>query len=176
MSRFFPRADYAEDQPFARTILTSHVLYRGFQTGATLAIPIAGIRAVLQARKGVTRAIISASALRRTGAGALLGTVLMVPALMARMWGREEIEWRDRSWRLLVNEGQVEVDDFSLVGAAGGVAVATTMRIVPAIGGATRTAAMLTVAGSAGLGTMAGVAGYMTWRYGVQGGKRLIKP
>ncbi len=85
-------------------------------------------------------------------------------------------EWRDRSWRLSVNEGQVEVDDFSLVGAVGGVVVATTMRMVPTTGGATRVAAMLTVAGSAGLGTMAGVAGYMIWRYGVQGGKQQGKP
>ncbi|TKA70557.1 hypothetical protein B0A55_06236 [Friedmanniomyces simplex] len=172
MSRFFPRVPYAEDQPLARTILTSHVLYRGFQTGATLAIPIAGIQSVLRARQGVTRSAITASALRTTGAGALIGTVLMVPALVARMWGREDIEWRDRSWRLLVNEGQIEVDDFGLVGAVGGlVAATTTRRMMPAIG-ATRTAAVLTVAGSAGLGTMAGVVGYMMWRYGVHGGKR----
>jgi hypothetical protein len=34
MSRFFPHAAYAEDQPLAKTILTTHVLTRAFQAGS----------------------------------------------------------------------------------------------------------------------------------------------
>lgn len=40
-----------------------------------------------------------------------------------RMWGREQIEWQDRSWRLLENRGQVECDVFSSVGAVVGAGV-----------------------------------------------------
>ena len=32
------------------------------------------------------------------------------------MWGREDIEWKDRSWRILVNKGQNQEDDWSLGG------------------------------------------------------------
>lgn len=35
----------------------------------------------------------------------------MAVAVPARMWGREEIEWQDRSWRLLENKGQVEWEE-----------------------------------------------------------------
>jgi hypothetical protein len=38
MSRLFPHAPYAEDQPLAHLILTTHVLHRGFQSGALFGI------------------------------------------------------------------------------------------------------------------------------------------
>ena len=117
MSRFFPHTPYAEDQPFFGTILTTHVLYRGFQTGAFLGL------AASSATSAIKRQAVLPTALRATGNGAILGTALMIPGLAIRMWGREEIEWRDRSWRLLENRGQMEVDDWSLAGTlAGGLA------------------------------------------------------
>jgi hypothetical protein len=39
------------------------------------------------------------------------------------MRGREEIEWKDRSWRLLENPGQVETDDWTVVGAGAGALI-----------------------------------------------------
>ena len=36
------------------------------------------------------------------------------------MFGRENIEWKDRAWRLLENKYQMEVDDFALLGTAVG--------------------------------------------------------
>jgi hypothetical protein len=30
--------------------------------------------------------------------------------LVGRMWGREDIEWKDRSWRLMENKGQLETE------------------------------------------------------------------
>lgn len=45
---------------------------------------------------------------------------IMLPMHMA---GKEEIEWQDRSWRLLHNQGQVAVDNWSLLGMAGGIGV-----------------------------------------------------
>ncbi|CAH0029296.1 unnamed protein product [Clonostachys rhizophaga] len=65
------------------------------------------------------------------------------------MYGREEIEWRDRSWRLLENEGQLETDDWTYAGMVAG----------PAVLAATKG------------GALGGMLGYMTWRYGINGGK-----
>jgi len=87
------------------------------------------------------------------------------------MYGREEIEWKDRSWRLLENRGQVEVDNWLLSGAAvGAVAVglaARRGRLPAALNGRVVSA----VVGGGGLGLNAGMAGYMGWRYGVHEGK-----
>ena len=49
----------------------------------------------------------------------------MAVALPGRMWGREDIEWRDRSWRLLENKGQKEVDAWGVLGAGVGAVVGT---------------------------------------------------
>jgi hypothetical protein len=87
---------------------------------------------------------------------------LMVIGIPGRMWGREEIEWKDRSWRLLENKGQVEVDDWTYVGMVlGGLGVKA--------GG--KTLGWRGAVGSVGLGSVAGVMGYMGWRYGIKGGK-----
>lgn len=44
---------------------------------------------------------ISATVLRSTGIGAATCTALMIPAMLARMNGREEIEWQDPSWEVV---------------------------------------------------------------------------
>ena len=85
--------------------------------------------------------------------------------LVARMWGREEIEWQDRAWRLLANAGQMEVEEWSLAGMGAGV-LAVVMRKGFREGGWRR------VVGGAGVGNLVGVLGYMGWRYGVRGGRR----
>ncbi len=83
------------------------------------------------------------------------------------MWGREDIEWKDRAWRLLENEGQVEVDTWSGVGMVGGAAA--TVGVGRRYGLARGFRA---VVGGAGLGGVAGVLGYVGWRYGIRGGER----
>jgi hypothetical protein len=78
------------------------------------------------------------------------------------MWGREEIEWQDRSWRLTQNKGQVECDDWtygSMLAAAAAVAwKGKGLGWRGAVGGV-------------GAGSVIGTLGYMGWRYGVKGGK-----
>ena len=91
----------------------------------------------------------------------------MVPGMLMQMHGREEIEWGDRSWRLLENKGQVEVDDWSLAGTAAGAIAAARRGADQAVGRAT----FWRIVGASGAGSMAGVLGYMAWRYGVHGGK-----
>lgn len=87
----------------------------------------------------------------------------MIPATIAQMWGREEIEWQDRSWRLLENKGQMEVDDWSLIGTVLGTAM--SLRAQHSSRSAWR------VAGGAGIGSMIGVGGYMIWRHGIHRGQ-----
>jgi hypothetical protein len=82
---------------------------------------------------------------------------------MARMWGREEIEWRDRSWRLLENKGQVEVDTWGYLGVVVGVTTFLATRKLRGVG-------WRTAVGSMGLGSTCGVVGYMIYRHGIKGG------
>jgi len=79
-----------------------------------------------------------------------------------RMLGREEIEWQDRSWRLIESKGQVECDDWTYSGmAVGAMAFAIRGKALGWRG----------AVGSVGLGSIGGMLGYMGWRYGVRGGK-----
>ena len=89
------------------------------------------------------------------------GVGVLGAVLAGRMWGREEIEWKDRAWRLLGNRGQVEVDEWGLVGmVVGGVGVLVGRGRGWRVG-----------VGGVGVGSSVGVLGYMIWRHGVKGGK-----
>ncbi len=99
------------------------------------------------------------------------------------MWGREEIEWQDRAWRLLENEGQMSVDDWSLAGMAVGVGLAVLAARRGAIVIKNRPMAVI---GAAGLGSLAGTEGSVEWRAlrrtkvrhekaGAELGKRLLE-
>lgn len=101
---------------------------------------------------------------RGSGVGAAIGTGLLTVALVGRMWGREDIEWKDRSWRLLENKGQVEVDSWSVVGAAAG-------SVLVLRDSALRRMGWRAVVGGVGLGTLLGTGGYMVYRHGIKGGK-----
>lgn len=162
MSRFFHHPAYAEDQPLSKTILTTHVLTRGFQTGAFIGLVAGGNRLILSPSYRAIPIPVAVKLVRSAGVGAVIGTGLLSVGLAARMYGKESIEWNDRSWRLLENQGQVEVDDWSYGGAAVGMART-------AVGGLRGWRPLL---GGAGLGSLAGVAGYMIWKYGVNGGRK----
>jgi Protein of unknown function (DUF1757) len=178
MSRFFPHPAYAEEQPLYGTILTTHVLHRGFQTGAFIGVVSSAARSLIKRNPSASttpapatlhaQQSIRLALMRSVGQSALITTAVMVPGMIYWMWGREEIEWRDRSWRLLENEGQKEVDDWSLIGTVGG-AVATARGALTEAG---PRAQIVRLAGGAGIGSLAGVVGYMAWRYGVHRGKR----
>lgn len=158
MSRIFPRAQYAEDQQYSRTILVYHVLHRACQTGAVVGLAAGGIRYVLG------RAPLP---LLSAGRGAIIGTALFIPGLPLYMRGKTDIEWQDRSWRLLENPGQVEVDDWSMAG----LLVGTAMVVRREMGSQMRAGRWTRIAGGGAIGNLAGVTGYMLWRHGINGGK-----
>lgn len=171
MSRFFPRAEFSDDQPLSRTILGVHVLTRGATTGAIISGTVFAVRDIAQRFQPPTSTPKTISPtlsqpqrfLRAAGTGTTVGTALLAVALVSRMQGREDIEWKDRSWRLLHNKGQVECDDFTYGGAIAGLAAST-------LTGPLRGAGWRMPVGAAGLGSVVGTIGYMAWRYGVKGG------
>ena len=158
---FLPHPAYAEDQHLSRLILGTHVLSRGFQTGALFGSLVGTARHLYTHR---TTTALLPTLLRSSGTGGAIGVALMVVGLEARMWGREEIEWQDRSWRLLENKGQVECDTFSALGAVAGTGIVAARTGI-------RQAGWKMLVGGGGVGGLLGVVGYMGWRYGVKGGK-----
>ena len=187
MSRYFPHSAYAEDQPLAHTILGVHVLTRNFTVGAIAGGLVSGIRQVVPVlRKSAAKPAPSATSVASTAAaaatrmkpfaqrlvvsaanGSIIGLGLGSAMLVSRMYGREEIEWRDRSWRLLEHRGQLETDDWTYAGAAAGLgAVAVARRNRPALAAA----GWRGLLGAAALGSVGGTLGYVVWRHGINGG------
>lgn len=164
MSRYWPRAPYAEDQPYPHAILAAHVAVRGLTTGAALGTTATLARHVLSSRPAgggsLARRVVLAA-----GTWSLWAAPLSLAAMAGRMRGRDLVEWQDRSWRLLGSEGQVETDDWTAAGAAAGAAA---WAAGAARGGGRR---MLGLLGASSVGGLVGVLGYLGWRYGVNGGK-----
>jgi hypothetical protein len=164
MSRLFPHSAYAEDQSLSRTILTVHVLSRGLQVGTIAgAIVGTGLHAIRNPTQRAAKPFIQ-TLLRSSGTGAIIGTACMAVNLPLMMRSKEEIEWQDRTWRLLENKGQLEVDDWSLAGATLALGSAVS---VPGL----RRLGWRAGVGSTALGSIVGVGGYMIWRHGINGGK-----
>jgi hypothetical protein len=166
MSRFFPHPPYAEDQPLARTILTTHVLTRAVQAGSLVGTGV-GLSLLTLRRFNILSPRIPPlpaylTVLRSTGTGAVIAFGILSTGLPIRMFGREDIEWKDRSWRLRANTSQTECDDFTYAGmAAAAAAVAWKGKGLGWRG----------AVGGVGMGSVLGMLGYMGWRYGAKGGK-----
>jgi len=160
MTSFVPHTEHAEDQPHARAILTFHVLRAGAAAGSIISAGTATLTTLYYGPR--TLSGFGGRLLRHSARGIVFGTVFSGLALAGRMWGREEVEWQDRSWRLLENQGQMEVDNWLLAGSGiGAAAVLLT----------TKGGVLSKLLGGAGVGMTAGTVGYMGWRYGVNGGK-----
>lgn len=178
MSRYYPHPEYAEDQPLAYTILTVHVATRAVTVGSIIGIGSASVRQLIPSLRSASTAPFATRLLTASAKGSIWALAITGLGLAGRMYGREMIEWQDRSWRLLENKGQVETDDWTY----GGMGVATAAALISMArskGGARPAVAMIGwkgVFGAAGLGSVGGMLGYMGWRYGVNGGKFPEKP
>lgn len=165
MSRFFPHTPYAEDQPLSRTILTTHVIARTITMNTLIAAGITTARQLIPAfRPKVVTLSFVPRLLRSASTGTLIAVGLGALMTGGRMFGREEIEWQDRSWRLLENKGQTEADDWTVGGVAAGAALG-------AVAGRSAGLGWRGAVGGVGLGSVGGMLGYLGWRYGVNGGK-----
>ncbi|MCJ1334932.1 hypothetical protein MMC09_000198 [Bachmanniomyces sp. S44760] len=104
MSELFPRVDYAEDQKYARTILVTHSLHRGFVTGAIFG----GVSGSVLSLRNIIRktpANFLPHLVRGSAVGSVCGLGVLAVGTQARMWGRDEYAWQDRAYRLLRNRG-----------------------------------------------------------------------
>lgn len=171
-SLYLPHPGYAEEQQHSRTILTFHVLRSGLVTGSTISVLTSSVSVLysrLRHQKPLTLSSFGRTALLHSARGTPAGFLLSGIGLMFQMRGKEEIEWQDRSWRLLENKGQVECDWWLLGGAAVGAVAAPAMLRRSAGDLAAKTAAngvrsMGTASasvGGAGLGSVAGMLAYV---------------
>lgn len=171
MSRYFPHTSYAEDQPVPHVVLATHVLTRALAAGSLAGLGVAAARQAVPAwrRPGGAPALVSHRILGASSAGALWGLGVGAAALAGRMYGRELVEWQDRSWRLLENRGQLEMDDWTYLGMGAGVAAAWAAGSLKGLGGRG-------VMGAVGAGGVVGGLAWAGWRFGVNGGRFKEKP
>ncbi|KAF2434970.1 hypothetical protein EJ08DRAFT_385959 [Tothia fuscella] len=166
---FAPHSAYAEDQKYAKSILTYHVLRSGATMGAILAIPFAIRSTLFQGPK--TLPAFSSNLFIHSFRGTLGGLLFGALALGGRMWDKQDIEWQDRTWRLLENRGQIEVDRWifegEVIGGSGTLLAARMGRLPSALIGKTFTA----VIGGIGIGAAASTTGYVLWRHAIWRGK-----
>lgn len=129
MDLFIRPSAAAEDLSYSRLILGVHVIHRGYNMWSFIGIGSAigvGAWKTIRSNQNIstTQKITSTSnpflqrILRYSARGSLFGLVFGTIALTGQMWGRETIEWQDRSWRLLSNPTQNQTDHWSLAGAA----------------------------------------------------------
>ncbi|KAJ1556427.1 hypothetical protein HK096_000646, partial [Nowakowskiella sp. JEL0078] len=153
MTSLFRHSENAEDQSYSRSILTTHVVLRSFTAGAVLSLVPYTFVTIRNMSKGHSLSI--TKLLPFSAYGVIAGGVLGVVMVQGRMWGREQIEWQDRSWRLQENKDQASVDVWTLgsMGLASVVQAVVDGKLVP-----------VKIAGAAGLGTIAGTLGYVLFR------------
>ena len=204
-SRLWPQPEFAEDLPLfqSRVILTTHVLHRGFQAGSTLGLIVGAARVIPSIIRSapannLTNATATATStptllsraqsatptiVRSIGVGAVLGLGAMSVLLPLRMANVDPVGWQDRSWRLLGNQGQIEVDNWSLAGMAlavvaigAGAPVRRRMMMMEAEGKRVSRGVLVkalglgwkAAVGGVGMGSLLGVLGYLVWRNGIR--------
>lgn len=131
MTSLFPHAAYAEDQPSAHAILYLHV-WRATTMTCT-AIPYLTTPASLllsRYRHGTPFTIhrFTTRMLIHSARGLVIGSVLGVAATYGVMYGKEEIEWQDRAWRLQENEKEVRTDVVAFKGAVVATALSAVLK------------------------------------------------
>ncbi|KAI8892033.1 hypothetical protein BC833DRAFT_506762, partial [Globomyces pollinis-pini] len=117
----FPMAEYTEDQMYPKTIMYTHGLIKGAQAGPIVGAGIGTFwalykRSPIPILRGATIGLITAPAV----------TCAMI---YGRMMSKEDIEWKDRAWRLQRNNGQLLVDRYSLLTMASAVPLAVLLRM-----------------------------------------------
>ena len=155
MTSPLPHPIYAEDQPYARSILYLHVIRASVMSFSffSLARFPASVIAARYKKTAIDYNVILTRTLKTAGRGLVLGTAAGVVMTWGRMRELEEIEWKDRSWRILENNGEVQTDWVTLGSASGGAVAA----LIAARRGRIKMPAGGAMLGGAGAGMAAGV-------------------
>lgn len=134
MDFLFTTTDAAEELTSAKAVLTIHVVHRGYNLGTFVGLGSALAVTAVKAIRGTTPKLVAGllsptvgRLLRYSARGSLGGLAFGALAVTGRMWGRDLIEWQDRSWRLLNHAGQTQTDHWSLAGMAVGGAGAALL-------------------------------------------------
>ncbi|KAI9328955.1 hypothetical protein BDR26DRAFT_1012037 [Obelidium mucronatum] len=152
MDQLFEVAAYTEDQKNSHLILHVHVAHRA--VNALSAVTTLGLmaRSVLGGKKTVP---LMASVLRGNAVAVLLGVAGSAAMVEMKMQDKQPIEWQDRSWRLLNNKLQNQIDVWSAGGALTGMALFGLRAGAKGHGGA-----FVRAVGGAGLGSIVGIAAF----------------
>ncbi|KAL6705515.1 hypothetical protein ACN47E_006632 [Coniothyrium glycines] len=155
MTSLFPHPEYAEDQPNAHAILYLHVMRASAMSFSFISLGQLPLSLLLSRYRNtrIDPKVLLARTLKTSGQSLMLGAAAGALMVWGRMRGREEIEWKDRSWRILENRGEVQTDWVTLggagVGAAAAVVAARRGVLHPSVGNAALS--------GAGLGMASGV-------------------
>lgn len=155
MASLFPHTVYAEDQANAHATLYLHVMRASAMTcsfASLFRFPASLLNARYRKLPIDMRAI-TARTLTSSGRALVIGSAVGALMTWGRMRGREEIQWQDRAWRILQNEGEVKTD-WVTIGGAGAGAVAG---LVAARRGAVPASVGNAMLGGAGAGAAIGV-------------------
>ena len=164
MTSYFPHTTYAEDQPNAHAILYLHVARAAAMSGSFLSLFSATASLLVSKYRRptpITMPTLASRLLTHSGRGLLIGSVLGVAMTYGRMFGKEEIEWQDRAWRLQENKGEEDTDVVTFEAAAAGAVLAGLAASRGRLGAISATGGAV---GGAGLGMASGV-GYMISTY-----------
>lgn len=155
MASLFPHPTFAEDQPNAHAILYLHVMRASamsFSFISLFRLPASFIAAQYR-KQPIDVNKLFARTLTTSGRALILGTAAGALMVWGRMRGKEDIEWKDRSWRILANQGEVQTDWVTLGGAGAGAAAA----VLAARRGRVDASMSRTILGGAGIGMATGV-------------------
>jgi hypothetical protein len=163
MTSLFPHPPYAEDQPYAHTVLYLHTARAGAMMGTFIGLLTAPTSHLVSRYRQKTptstsKFLVNPSLLPRllthSSRGLILGALFGAGATYGRMMGRDEIEWQDRTWRLLENKGEVDTDWAALGGSGVGALMAGVAVRKGALPGMGMSRAVL---GGTGVGMATGV-------------------
>jgi hypothetical protein len=136
MDSLFPQAVYAEDQPNAQAILYIHVMRASAMTFTFFSLarmPITLIRSRVRGLP-VNMSALVARTLQSSGRAFVAGSAVGAFMTWGRMRGRGDVEWQDRSWRILRNKGEVRTDWVTMGGMGAGATagiLATRRGVLP---------------------------------------------
>ena len=122
MDRFYPKAEFPEDQKYSRFILYSHLTHKGLQVGSICG-GLGGL--LLFSRRRASSSLIKSLSIA-TNVGVATSVLALWGLGTAKMWGMEEIEWQDRAWRLQKNEKSMVMDTFTDVAVLGSLLIPGT--------------------------------------------------
>ncbi|KAF0709602.1 Aste57867_5827 [Aphanomyces stellatus] len=147
MDRFVPVPDEMEEQTLSQEVLYAHVTARSVQLCA--AVASFGTLASIPFMKEPALPIVP-RVLRNNFRAVTLGLFLGPFMTYGRMRGMDVVEWKDRSWRLLQNPGQNNVD---IALTAGSVVCG----LAAVVGMKAPQAAAVRFLGGVGIGSFAGL-------------------